>query len=237
MADNNYLLTQVIQRYDTKLHGTVDYFYTDLHLKGFDKEFIFAILNAFEENVFNAKEFEPFSIEMIVDYIQRTHTFYLQKKLPELEQSILLLSDQYKPNHPLLKSLHSFFHHYCKELTTHFNDEESMLLPYVVMLRKAENSQKHLSQLILLNQKYSIAQFLSEHDDTEVELTEIRNTISMYNPPSTNLSLYRILLTQLQIFEQDLHVHALMEEEVLIPKALKIENTLTAKLKQSMSLN
>ncbi|SRR6266498_4171490 len=233
MEGNQFFLTQVIQRYDNRLQRAAGYFFTDLYLNGLDKEFIFAVLGAFETNAFDAAEFEPFSIEMIVDYIQRTHTFYLQKKLPELEQSILLLSEAYNANHPLLAALNNLFRRYCKELAIHIREEEDKLLPYIVLLRNAERTPKHFSAFILTGQKYSLAQFLAEHHDTEDELAQIRNTIRIYNPPPTNLSLYRILLTQLQTFEEDLRVHALMEEKVLIPKALKIERKLIERLEQS----
>ena len=59
----------------------------------------------------------------------------------------------------------------------------------------------------------------------------------MYNPPPANQMLYRTLLTQLELFEQDLHVHALMEEEVLIPKALIIETALNERLLHFTTVN
>src|SRR5258708_23601406 len=112
MPDSHYLLTQVTRRYTLDRSDKEDYFYAHLHESGSDKEFIDSILRSFEENSFNPKEFEPFGIEIIVDYIQRTHVLYLQKILPEIEQSILLLSEQYASGHPLLQQLHSFFHRY-----------------------------------------------------------------------------------------------------------------------------
>ena len=53
------------------------------------EDFIPALLRVFEEKVFNAREFDAFPVHIIVDYIQHTHVYYLSKKLPEIEQSIL----------------------------------------------------------------------------------------------------------------------------------------------------
>jgi regulator of cell morphogenesis and NO signaling len=89
---------------------------------------------------------------------------------------------------------------------------------------------RHFSGFVLARRDYSIDRFLNDHHDTEDELKDIRQTIRLYDPPQTNESLYRILLTQLQAFEQDLCVHANIEEEVLIPKALKMEKELNARL-------
>jgi regulator of cell morphogenesis and NO signaling len=204
---------------------------------GVDNEFITSLLRSFEEKTFSAADFEPYRIGLIVDYIQRTHSFYLQKKLPEIAQSILLLSGHYESNHPILMILQTFFHRYCQELTTHINEEERLLLPYIVKLNNATLAPWHFSEYILAGQQYSIAEFLKDHHDTEDELKDIRETIRLYQPPTTNESLYRILLTQLQTFEQDLHVHARIEEEVLIPKALKLEAELQGRIEATGKLN
>lgn len=227
-----------MQRYDTSIaRKEGDYFYAQLHQQGFDKEFIFAVLNSFEEKGFQTAEFEAFDIELIVDYIQRTHAFYLQNKLPEIGKSILQLDKYYQSSHPLLSKLHSFFNRYYYEFKEHLSEEEDRLLPYIVMMRDAQSSQKAFSKFVVKREKYSISKFISGHNDTEDELIEIRKIIRMYTPTTESLILYNTLISQLTTFEQDLHVHALLEEEVLIPKALLIENRLNSKILEAGKLN
>ena len=86
-------------------------------------------------------------------------------------------------------------------------------------------------------QYYNIAKFEEAHHDTEEDLSAVRNVIEQYTAAQTNESLYRVLLHQLQTLEQDLAVHALTEDEVLIPKALELEQKLMARLEQKASLN
>jgi regulator of cell morphogenesis and NO signaling len=217
--ENNDFYPQVMQRYSTQPLQA-----------GEHKDFITALLRVFEEKVFNAGEFDAFPIPLIVDYIQRTHIYYLEKKLPEIEQSILLLSGHYESQHPILVALQNFFHHYVKDLSEHIQAEETTLLPYLVLLQDANNNAAGFSRFLLHRGEYSVDRFLSEHHDTEDELKDIRQTIRLYEPPATNESLYRILLSQLQIFEQDLYVHAHIEEEVLIPKAQAMEKALNTYL-------
>jgi regulator of cell morphogenesis and NO signaling len=226
MPENNDFYPQVMQRYQAQAPSP-----------GEPTEFILALLRVFEEKVFNARDFDSFSVELIVDYIQRTHVYYLEKKLPEIEQSILLLSGHYDSKHPILTALQSFFHRYVKDLSEHIRAEESLLLPYINTLCEARLAPLGFSRLLLLHREYSVERFLSSHHDTEDELKDIRQTIRLYEPPVTNESLYRILLTQLQVFEQDLCIHAYIEEEVLIPKALKLEQTLNENLQSRSILN
>ncbi|HET6252818.1 MAG TPA: hemerythrin domain-containing protein [Puia sp.] len=199
-------------------------------LPGDHGDFIATLLRVFEEKIFSVSDFESYPIEIIVDYIQRTHIFYFEKKLPEIEQSIGLLTDHYESHHPILAVLRNFFHRYVRDLSEHIRAEEELLLPYIRTLREAQKSPAHFSTFILARRDYSISRFLTDHHDTEDELKDIRQTIRLYDPPQTNESLYRILLTQLQTFEQDLSVHASIEEEVLIPKALGMEKELNAQL-------
>lgn len=219
MPENSDFYPQVMQRYTNSSLQT-----------GTNKEFIAALLRVFEEKVFNAKEFDGFAVPLIVDYIQRTHIYYLEKKLPEIEQSIVLLTGYYESQHPILLALQNFFLHYVQDLSEHIRAEETSLLPYIGLLQDAAQSANGFSRFVLARGEYSVDRFLSEHHDTEDELKDIRKTIRLYEPPATNESLYRILLSQLQTFEQDLCVHAHIEEQVLIPKAKALEKDLTTQL-------
>jgi len=219
MPENNEFYPQVIQRYPVPPMPDGEY-----------KDFIPALLRAFEEKSFNVAEFDPFPVHLIVDYIQHTHVYYLSKKLPEIEQCILLLSDHYESHHPILVALQNFFRNYVQDLSEHIRAEETRLLPYIDLLQEATRTSLGFSRWLLSHDDYSIDRFLCDHHDTEDELKDIRQTIRLYEPPQTNESLYRILLLQLQSFEQDLWIHAHIEEEVLIPKARALEQRLAADL-------
>ena len=219
MPENSDFYPVVMQRYPAQPQQTIEH-----------KEFITALLKVFEEKVFTPADFDRFPVPLIVDYIKRTHIYYLEKKLPEIEQSIVLLSGHYESQHPILVALRNFFHNYVQDLSTHIQAEETTLLPYLQMLQDASGSAGGFSRFLLERGEYSIERFLSEHHDTEDELKDIRQTIRLYEPPTTNESLYRILLFQLQTFEHDLSVHAHIEEEVLIPKAKALEKSLTLRL-------
>jgi regulator of cell morphogenesis and NO signaling len=150
--------------------------------------------------------------------------------LPEIEQSIVLLTGYYESQHPVLLALQNFFLHYVQDLSEHIRAEETNLLPYIGLLQDAAQTANGFSRFVLARDKYSVDRFLNEHHDTEDELKDIRQTIRLYEPPATNESLFRILLSQLQTFEQDLCVHAHIEEEVLIPKAKALEKDLNTQL-------
>lgn len=210
----------IMQRYNVAQAHNLVYTYEELRDVGVDPEFLLALLNVFEDRkAFRPEDFNRFPLRVIVDYVRKTHAYYLNKKLLEIEQSIHLLVSAYPSAHPLLLLLRNFYTDYKGHLIKHIEMEERELLPYITQLELVALGTGKLSGTVSL----SIGQFIQQHHDTEKDLEEVRNTILSYSPPAGNQTLYRILLSQLQVFEKDIAVHALMEDEVLLPRALELE--------------
>lgn len=222
-----FQVEQITQRYATPLDSKILHSYCELQDIKIDREFIYVLLQSFEDlSAFSASDYQGFSLPTIVDYIRRTHRYYLSKKLLEIEQSIDILLKDYEGGHPLLSILGTFYQDYKKELTQHIKMEEAHVLPYIDILIKLDIEGAFPTHPRLQSKKCSLKSFVESHHDTEEDLSQVRNTILQYQPPITNQTPYRILLTQLQMFERDLAVHALIEDHVLIPRALELEQRL-----------
>ena len=210
----------IMLRYNMAQAHNLVYTYEELRDVGVDPDFLLALLNVFEDHkAFRPEDFNRFPLHVIVDYVRKTHAYYLNKKLLEIEQSIHLLVSAYPRAHPLLLLLRTFYTDYKGHLTKHIEAEERELLPYITHLELVAQGTEKLQSTVPM----SITQFIHQHHDTEKDLEEVRNTILSYSPPAGNQTLYRILLSQLQVFEKDIAVHALMEDEVLLPRALELE--------------
>jgi regulator of cell morphogenesis and NO signaling len=130
-----------------------------------------------------------------------------------------------------LPVLNTFYAEYRSQLTEHIKFEETHLLPYIEILLRVESREIPYTEL-LNNGEFSLKGFTENHHDTEDDLSRIRDIIKQYQPPSTNQTPYRILISQLQAFEKDLSVHALIEDQILVPKALEMERNALAELKR-----
>ncbi len=206
----------ILQRYDAAQAHNLVYTYEELNQLNIQPEFLLALLEVFEDlQAFRKSNFDNFQLVVIIDYLRKTHGYYLDKKLPEIEQSIHLLMNAYPSAHPLLVLLNQFYGDYKNHLSGHIEIEERDLFPYIASLEQPET---HKGE-----SKVTVQQFMDQHHDTEKDLEEIRTTILHYSPPADNQTLYRILLSQLEILEKDLAIHALMEDEVLLPRALQLE--------------
>ncbi len=186
--------------------------------------FLVDVLNVFcnYKDLKNAN-FEKYQIPILIDYLKRSHTYYLEKNLPEIGQSIAILLNNYEMDHPLLEILYKFYFKYKVDLEAHFINEEEILFPYGNKLYKAFYFKTEIYFFIDLIQKYSVKDFINTHTDTIKEIKNIRKLISNYNPPKTNKSSLRILIEQLKKFENDLNIHAFIEDEILVPKISQLE--------------
>jgi regulator of cell morphogenesis and NO signaling len=222
--ENNFPENQILQRYNVALNKNILYSYEELRSIDIDQQFIYSLLQTFEdEKSFSEEEYNKYPLEIIIDYIHRTHRYYLSKKLFEIEQTINILVKDYSDNHPLLEALKSFFKEYSMSLKSHVLAEEQELLPYIKNLIGARNKTKNQEEVREILANYSLQTFINSHLDTEQDLSMIRETILNYKAPKTNQTPYRILLSQLETFEKDLSVHALIEDKILIPRAQQLE--------------
>lgn len=182
-----------------------------------NKELIETLLKTYDETLeFPYDELNKFSVYEILDYLRRTHRYYLTRKLPEIEQTIFHLHDHYKSSHQLLVTLCLFFTDYKKKLEEHIRYEEKYLFPYIESLEDADRNSKTPSS-------FSAKLFVGNHTDIESDLKKVRQTILEYTGTEKTPLPYNVFLSQLHYFEIDLCKHAMIEDEVLIPMVIRLE--------------
>jgi regulator of cell morphogenesis and NO signaling len=167
-------------------------------------------------------QLKSFPSSVILDYLTRTHNYYLNKRLPEVEQILMQLSST--PSE-VFTTLTSVFGWMQKNMEKHFRIEERSLFPYIVAMGEVRNNERTREELIVEFKDFTVQGFIENHeDDVENKISEIkRYIIGSTNHCVEKLFPYRVLLLKLEQLEQDLRVHARIEDEVLVPLALKWE--------------
>lgn len=189
------------------------------------------ILKAYETDAdFACNDFKRFPVPDLVNYLQRSHAWYLHKKLPEIEQTILQVFNMYQGSHKLLVYLCLFFNDYKERVIMHIKDEEERLFPYIHQLMDAVEGKLNTKTTLQLLEAFSVRQFLKEHSHIEDELQEVRREILKYSYQNQLPLPYKIFLNQLYYFEVELTRHAILEEEVLLPKVMEMEEMLLRNL-------
>jgi regulator of cell morphogenesis and NO signaling len=166
---------------------------------------------------------QRFSVEQILDYLQTTHQYYLSKKLPEIEQSLLHIFSKYGQSHQLLASLAIFFNIYKNKLVDHILMEEKQLFPYIRRMIIASKVKAVCAESLEIDMEFSIEKFISSHSPIEDELKEVSEIIKKYSDNKTTPLPYKVFLNQVELFELELRKHAIIEDHVLVPMVIELE--------------
>lgn len=189
-------------------------------------ELIELILDLYNnEEDFPFEKMQKFSIEEILNYLQATHKYYLTKKLPEIEQSLVHIFSKYGQSHQLLASLAYFFNDYKTHLIEHIRLEERELFPYIHQLIEASKVLPEGEKMKVGND-FSINKFIEAHSPIEDELQEVSQLIRRYSGDEAVPLPYKIFLNQVEFLELELRKHAIIEDHVLVPMALELEKKL-----------
>lgn len=174
---------------------------------------------------FPFEKMKKFSIEEILNYLQATHRYYLTKKLPEIEQSLVHIFSKYGQSHQLLASLAYFFNDYKTNLIEHIRLEERELFPYIHKLIEASKVLPE-GEKLNVDTNFRIKKFIEAHSPIEDELQEVSQLIRRYSGDESMPLPYKIFLNQVEFLELELRKHAIIEDHVLVPMAIELEKKL-----------
>ncbi len=163
-----------------------------------------------------------FSMPQVMHYLQASHKLYISKTLPEIEQSMAHIQRRY--DDALLNALVLFFNAYKVDFLEHIRMEERILFPYLKKLDQAAKGlmgQEEVKQLLEHSPLTNL-----DHDAIEDELQKVSEIIHLYGEEGDIPLPFKVFLNQVEIFEMDLRKHALIEDHVLLPMAVRMETEL-----------
>lgn len=215
LVRSNYQLLPVINRFGIRL-GFRDKSVEEICLeKDINPEFFLAIINTFNnKDYFPEANLSSFSPLLIVNYLQKTHLYYIDYFLPKIEYLLEKLISSCIDKCPELEMIRSFYKKYKNELMLHINDEDENVFPYVINLVKSHQKS---------NKEYAIQTFEKDHQNVEVKLNDLKNLVVKYIKPTYNDNDCNEFLITLFRFEQDINDHARIEDNILVPQVKKIE--------------
>ncbi len=229
---HNYTLLPVISRFNIKLgfgDKTVSQVCEESKV---NLDFFLEITNSYvDEDYIPQKELNSFPVSLIVQYLKKTHLYYLDEKIPEIERFIHQVIEIEKAENDKFKLVENFFTEYKQELTNHINREETNVHPYVLEIETAFLKNEITNDLYSRIKKYSINDFASEHDNVEEKLFDLKKIIIKYLPPCNSSGICNTILIELFRLEKDLNAHASLEDKVLIPKVAAMEEKLLSLFK------
>lgn len=187
--------------------------------KGIDKNELIEKLEKIESSpntsTHNFIDWDP---GFLSDYIVNTHHKYVAKALPELVIYTAKISSVHGERHPELAEVADLFSQINRELLQHMKKEEELLFPSI---KEAINSGSGKAKAIIISE---IARLSGEHESAGAAMDRINDITSNYRVPADGCNTYNVTFKLLRQFEDDLHTHVHLENNILYPKALDSAN-------------
>ncbi|MBF6627107.1 MAG: iron-sulfur cluster repair di-iron protein [Proteiniphilum sp.] len=172
-------------------------------------------------------DFKSFPPDLLADYIEKTHHRYVEKKIIEITPYLNRIVQVHGENHPELLVVEQLFQQSAGDLTAHMKKEELVLFPYIRRLVQSQLSGSTKSDTPLGTIAEVIARMEQDHEAEGERFRSISELTDNYNPPADACNTYRVTFSLLHEFEEDLHRHIHLENNILFPKAIELEKTLS----------
>lgn len=171
--------------------------------------------------------YNEWSLGFLSDYIVNVHHLYVKKNLPELLKYAQKVKEVHQAQHPELIEIETLVQSMGKDLTDHMEKEEQRLFPLLKTFENSTPDSASKPKLSANDFQHFITQHEAEHASVGHEMTEIKKLTNNFTLPEDACASYTLLYQKLEEFGEDLDLHIHLENNILFPKAIKIQNQLS----------
>ena len=185
------------------------------HEKQIDEATVITELNALMGRRPIGTDLNALSLTELAENITRVHHSYIRQTCPQIYAYLTRVALKHGDRFPYMKEVHRLFGDVQRELSEHMLKEEKILFPRIKQLElfeKPHNSMDFLQAPIDVMEE--------EHENEGEKMASIRSLTNNYQPAEDACTTHRIVLASLKAFEEDLHQHVHLENNILFPKAL-----------------
>jgi regulator of cell morphogenesis and NO signaling len=195
--------------------------------KQLDEQKILSELKAFESTRTGTEHiYDQWELDFLADYIQNTHHRYVKSEIPVLTAYLEKIAQVHGATHPELVQVSHLFEESAKALLHHMEKEEITLFPYIKELLQYFSDPKSTENPVIDPSENPLNEMMQEHVTEGNRFKEISQLTNNYRVPSDACNTYMVAMRKLETFERDLHRHIHIENNILFPKTLRLEETL-----------
>jgi len=173
-----------------------------------------------------ALHFSEWKISFLIDYIINVHHAYMHMAIPSIENSLdLIVEIQQNKNTDASKIL-SLFHELSALLITHSHHEEEIIFPYIRQIESTHRRRETYGNLFVRTLRKPLSNIGKEHEEIISVLDEMGKLTNNYTSSSGANVLQIALYHKLKEFHSDMQQHIYLEDQILYPKAIVMEEEL-----------
>ncbi|MBN8877917.1 MAG: DUF542 domain-containing protein [Sphingobacteriales bacterium] len=183
-------------------------------------------------NIPSGTQFEKWSVDFLIDYIINIHHRYLERSLPELEGGLVHFLEEHGKRFPHFTVIYEEFRNLVAMFMPHLKQEEESIFPYLRQVAHAYDDKiDPFATLLVKTLRKPLNSFADqEHTMIGEKIRRFRELTNDYIAPSKACSSHRVILGKLKELDQDLLQHLYLENDILIPKVIRMEQELLQRI-------
>ncbi len=213
IEDNNHLIV-VLNRFDISL-GFGDRTVAEVCTNnGVDTDTFLAVTNFIA-----GKRWEnyPISLMSLIGYLRKSHKRFIEYSLPNIKKTLIEGIHEADTSEIAMVIL-KFYDTYMNEVRSHMGYEDTVIFSYVENLLNGN-----------ITDRFQISDFSSRHVHMAGKLDDLKE-LFIYKYTQKNNERINTALLQLMLCGKDLVQHCEIENKLLFPEVVKLENDLISRL-------
>jgi regulator of cell morphogenesis and NO signaling len=164
------------------------------------------------------------SLNSLTQHIREKHHQYVRESIRRIQSKLEKVAAKHGEKHPEIADIQRLFSEIGREMIMHMQKEEQILFPYIDALEHSVNANDSLEPPFFQTVVNPIQAMMKEHDSAGELLRQIRKASGEYTAPADACTTYKALYQELREFEADLHQHVHLENNILFPRAVEMED-------------
>lgn len=194
--------------------------------KNIDLNSIYSEIENLPKNDGGSIDYNSWPLDLLADYVEKTHHRYVEEKTPIILQFLNKLCKVHGNAHPELFEINELFDASAKDLGAHLKKEELILFPFIKNMVKTKIQGDAMPQSSFGTVENPVNMMKQEHTVEGERLRKIGELTNEYTPPADACNTYKVTFAMLEEFENDLHQHIHIENNILFPKSILLEKEL-----------
>jgi regulator of cell morphogenesis and NO signaling len=167
------------------------------------------------------QNFGAWDLSFLADYIINNHHSFIGETSEKISAYADKIAEVHGDNHPEVIEIAGIFRNIAGELALHLREEEEVLFPAIKRSEAAAKAARRPEEGDRETIKMCMA-LIHEHEKVGDALHEIRRLAKDYATPYDACNTFVVTYRMLRDFEDDLHKHVHLENNILFPKAERL---------------
>ncbi|MBN8880629.1 MAG: iron-sulfur cluster repair di-iron protein [Chitinophagaceae bacterium] len=171
-------------------------------------------------------DYKSWPLDLLADFIEKKHHRYVTTQIPVIQSFLEKIVKVHGGRHPELAEIKTHFDACAGELAVHMKKEELMVFPFIrKMVQAKQAGATEVAATPFGTVQNPIRVMMHEHDTEGERFRKIKELSNQYNAPADGCNTYKAAFATLKDFEDDLHLHIHLENNILFPKSIELEKS------------